>query len=173
MPRAGGDTIPTVPMGWLATPARDGVDLRVSPKGRGCIVAGAVTLALGWTGLTVSALAAHRALPLAVSPPVGIAASGVLALLALWCGFGAEVWHVAPNCIEHRVGIGGWGSVRRFRDAELEIVSRQDRYGRPYHRLYVIVGPRRHFLLERRLAELSSLAGFLAEETGWRIRGSA
>jgi hypothetical protein len=60
--------------------------------------------------------------------------------------------------------------VRRYRDGALEIIGRQDRYGRPYYRLYVVAGSGRHFLLERRLPELSAWADVVASQTGWPRR---
>jgi hypothetical protein len=99
-----------------------------------------------------------------------IGISLLLTALALWCAFGTEGWHVAPNCLEHRVGIGSWRHVRRYRDAELEIIGRHNQYGHPYYRLYVVLGSGRHFLLERRLPELSAWADFVATQTGWPRR---
>ena len=60
--------------------------------------------------------------------------------------------------------------MRRYHDAELEIIGRHDRYGRPYYRLYVVLGSGQHFLLKRRLLELSAWADFVAAQTGWPRR---
>lgn len=162
-----GNTAPNLPAGWRATGTPEGgVDLRVSPNGRGYVVAaGAITIAIAWIGLTLRALTTDRALPLGVSATVGVGLSVLLALFALWCAFGDEVWHVEQNCIEHRVGVGTWQRVRRYRDADLEIVSRfmsgrGSYHARPIYRLYVVSGGVQHFLL----------AGFLAGHTGWRVR---
>lgn len=139
----------------------------MAPRGRGCLVAGAVSLPLGWTGLTLYRVAAGRPLLFGSSPATIIAVGLALTGLALWCAFGTEGWHVGPNCLEHRAGIGGWRHVRRYRDAELEIIRRQNQYGRSYYRLYVVVGATRHFVLERGLLELSRWADLVARQTGW------
>ncbi len=104
--------------GWLVTRAAEGgLDLQVAPRGRGCIVAGAAVVAVGWTGGALAALATRRDLPLGASPTLTLTLSLVLVGFALWCAFGAEVWHVAPNQLEHGVGIGSVRYTRRFRDA--------------------------------------------------------
>ena len=160
--------------GWLVTPAPDGgLDLRVSPRGRGRVVAVFAVLALGWIGRALYGVVAVQPLPLGASPSVTIGIALLLSGLALWCAFGTESWYVAPDCLEHRVGIGRWRHVSRYRDAALEIVSRHDTYGRPYHRLYAVAGGERHFLLERRLLELSAWADLVAARTGWPRRDAA
>jgi hypothetical protein len=155
--------------GWLVSPAPEGgLDLRVSQRRRGSIVAVTATLALAWTGRTAVAVAAGQPSPLGTSSPVAIGIAVLLSAFALWCAFASESWHVGPNRLEHRVGIGGWRRVRTYRDAALKIVGRHDQYGRPYDRLYAIDGDGRHFLLERRLPELAAWADLVAAETGWR-----
>lgn len=154
--------------GWLVAPApQGGLNLQVSPRGRGCVIVGAASLALGWIGRSLYAVAVGQPLPLGASPPVTLGISLVLTGLALWCAFGTEGWHVARNCLEHQVGIGRWRHVRRYRDAALEIIGRRNKYGKVYYRLYAVIGSERHFLLERRLPELSAWADFVATQTGW------
>jgi hypothetical protein len=71
------------------------------------------------------------------------------------------------------MGIGRWRFVRRYRDAELAIVRRQDRLDRPYYRLYAVTGGGQHFLLERGLSELNALAILIGARNGRRHRDSA
>jgi len=148
----------TLGPGWLVT--------------RGWVVACVGALALGWTGVTLSALARHRAQPLGISTGASLGISVLLILMALWCALGAETWHLAANSLEHRIGIGHWRFVRGYRDAELAIVRPQDRLDRPYYRLYAVTGGRQHFLLERGLSELNALAVLIGARTGWRQRDS-
>ena len=167
-------TIPTTAAlgtGWIVAPAPEGgLNLRVSPRRRGWIVVTTVALALGWAGRSLQAVAAGQPLPLGTTPPVTVAIGVLLSGLALWCAFGTESWHVATNSLEHRIGIGRWRHARGYRDAVLEIIAAHDQYGRPYHRLYAVDGTSRHFLLERRLPELSAWADLVAAQTGWRRR---
>src|SRR5262249_17644048 len=116
------------------------------------------------------AVAVGQRLPLGASPSATMAIGVVLIGLALWCAFAIESWHVAANSLEHRVGIGRWSHVRRYRSAVLEIVERRDTNDRLYYRLYAVAGTARHFLLERRLPELSAWAEFVATQTGWPRR---
>ncbi len=147
-----------------------GIDLRVAQRRRTWLVAGMTAVALGWIVHTLGAVATGSPFPLGTSPLVASAIGLLLIAAALWCALGSESWHVAPNRLEHRVGIGRWGRVRRYRDAALEIAGHTDQYGRPYYRLYVVADDGRHFLVERRLAELNALADLMAAQTGWRRR---
>jgi hypothetical protein len=159
---------------WLVTQAPDGgLDLRVNPRGRGWVVAGAAALALAWIASSLYTLAAGRPLPLHATPAMAIGIGLLLTAVALWCAFGKEGWYVASNCLEHRVGIGSWRHVRRYRDATLEIVACYNRYGKPYYRLYADLERQRHFLLERRLPELSAWVDLVTGQTGWRRRDTA
>ena len=79
----------TLGPGWLVT--------------RGWVVGCVGALALGWTGVTLSALARHRAQPLGISTGASLGISVLLILMALWCALGAETWHLAPNSLEHRI----------------------------------------------------------------------
>lgn len=100
----------------------------------------------------------------------------LLSLLALWCAFGDEVWHLERNCLVHRVGAGRWGHSRRYEDAELQIVCRLNmKFAKPvpYYRLYAVVSGQPHFLMERNQEELQELANFVAFHTGWQIRPQA
>ena len=153
------------------TPAPDGgLSVRVSPRGRGYVVAGASALALGWIGRTLYALAAGQPLPLGASLPMAAGIGLLLSAAAFWCAFATEDWRVAPNCLEHRLGIGRWSHVRRYRDADLEIVGHQDKWGRVFYRLYAVAGSERHVLLARRLPELIAWADMVAARTGWTRR---
>jgi len=150
-----------------------GLDLRVSQRGRNWVVAATAVVTLGWIARTLHAGATGQPLPLGSSPPLAAGIALLLTGVALWCAFGSETWHVAPNRLEHGVGIGHWRHVRRYHDATLEIAGGTDQYGRPYFRLYVVSGDGRHFLLERDLAELNALASCIAIQTGWRRRDVA
>lgn len=157
--------------GWLVTRTPDGgLDLRVSQRRRSWLVVGTTIVALAWILGTLQAAMTARPFPLGTSGPVAAGIGLVLSGFALWCAFGTESWHVAPNRLEHRVGIGRWGRVRRYHDAALEIAGHTDQYGRPYYRLYVVADDGRHFLVERRLVELNALADLIAAQTGWRRR---
>jgi hypothetical protein len=149
-----------VPKGWLATPAPEGVgvDVRVSARRRPLFVAVLAVLAglaliHGWSEWPWRALGA------------------CLTLLALWCTFGDEVWHVETNRLVHRVGAGGLGWSRAYLDAALALeLWTSTKFNVPYYRLYVVVGNERHWLIDRRYgSELPQLAAFLADQTGWRL----
>lgn len=167
-----------LPKEWLVTDAPDGgVDLRLNTHGRRYFAAGMFVIAIAWTGLVLRAVSTHGGLPLiGGTPKGGLGLTALLALWGFWLAFGSELWHVKRNCIEHRVGIEGtWQWIRRYEDADLEIVGRlysgrgQFR-ARPYYRLYAVSDGQRHFLFERNLTDLKALAGFLAGYTRWRIR---
>jgi hypothetical protein len=150
-----------------------GLDVRVSQSGRGWITAVATALALAWIGSALGDLAGGRALPLQATLPMAVGIGLLLTAFALWCALGREGWHVAANCLEHRVGIGGWEHVRRYSDATLQIVERHDQYGKAYYRLYAVVAGQRHFLIERRALELVAWADFVARQTGWQRKDAA
>jgi hypothetical protein len=153
-----------LPSGWQASSTSDGkVELRVSPRGRGCLIAGASVLAIGWAVFVVSAVS-HRSLDNVV---VGL----VLILFATWCALGKECWHLEKNCMEHVVGIGSWSYTRRFENAELEIIRRLSTKGHPPNfRLYAVVGGKRRFLLERQEEEIQKLELFISSKTGWIVK---
>src|SRR5262245_16707328 len=156
---------------WQLTRTADGgVDLRIAPEGRGRVIAVAIAIAALWSGATLFDFIEQRALPLGASAPAAFGIGVVLVLAALWIALGTERWHFAPNCLEHRVGIGGWQHVRRFRDAELAVTVRANRWGRFYSRLCVMAGSRQHFLFDRKPQELNALAELIGAETGWRRR---
>jgi hypothetical protein len=93
-----------------------------------------------------------------------------LALLAIWCAFADEVWHIERNQIVHRVGIGSWAYSRDYRDAALQIqLLFSKNFGVPYYRLHAIENGEPHFLLERGEQELLQLATFISFHTGWPI----
>jgi len=156
------------------TPSPEGgVDLRVASPGRGGVVLVAVVMALWWNALTLSALASHRAFPLATSRDAAFAIGAFLALAALWIAFAGEVWHLSTNCLEHRVGIGSWQTVRHFQDAELLTIARWTSWGKSYGRLYAVASGTQHFLMDRGLTELSAIAEFVSAKTGWSRRDAA
>ena len=94
-----------------------------------------------------------------------------LSLLALWCAFADERWHLERNLLEHRVGIGAWIHSRSYRDADLQIIVRfaDVARSRPYYRLYAIENSTSHFLIDRGEQELMQLATFISFHTGWPI----
>ena len=156
-----------LPAGWYATENADhGVDLRVSAplRNRAAVVIAILAIVTGWK--TLVRWSAVSAQP--VTPWVGLTL--FLSLLALWIAFGDEAWHLEPNCIVHRVGIGRWCYTGRFQDADLEIIVRFNKWGKPYYRLYAIVNGKQHFLLERAEQELLMLARFISFHTGWLLR---
>jgi hypothetical protein len=158
---------PNLSSGWYATEiAGHGVDLRVSAPLRGRAAAVIAILAILAGGKTLVQWNVRQTEP--VTPWVGLTL--FLSGLALWIAFGDEVWHLEGNCLVHRVGIGRWCYSRRFQDADLEIIVRFNKWGRPYYRLYAIVIGKQHFLLERGEQELLMLARFISSYTGWRLR---
>jgi hypothetical protein len=103
-----------------------------------------------------------------VAPWLGITLA--LSLLAVWCAFADEVWHIERNHLVHRVGIAPWVHSRHYRDADLQIMLRfSTKWSVPYYRLYAIQNGKPHFLLDRGDQELRQLANFISFQTGWRI----
>jgi hypothetical protein len=156
-----------LPACWYATEiASRSVDLRVSAplRIRAAVVIAILAIVAGLKTLVQwSAVSAEP-----VTPWVGLTL--FLSLLALWIAFGDEVWHLEQNCLAHRVGIGRWCHSRRFQDADLEIIVRFNKWGKPYYRLYAIVSGKQHFLLERDEQDLLMLARFISFYTGWLLR---
>ena len=159
---------PSLPLGWYADHAvTGGVDLRVVAPRRKYVVAGAAILAVlaGWRTFVNWQLAPKES----VAPWLGI--SVLLGLLAVWCAFADEVWHIEKNCVEHRVGIGPFASSPRYRDAELAIVQRSStNWNVPYFRLYAVMDGKPRFLIERGETQLRQLASYISFHTGWPIR---
>lgn len=163
---------PSLPLGWdFNRAALGGVDLRVVARGRRYLVSGLAVLAI---------MAAWRTLVNWKTVPAGSAAPWfgitlLLGLLAIWCAFADELWHIDRNYLEHRVGIGRCAHSRRYRDADLQIMLRfSTNFNVPYYRLYAIENGRSHFLIDRRdEQELRQLAAFISFHTGWRIRPMA
>jgi hypothetical protein len=157
---------PHLPSGWYAEIAGRGVDLRVSAplRGRaGVVIAILAILAGGKAFVQWSARSTE-----AVTPWVVLTL--FLTGLALWITFGDEAWHLEENSLVHRVGIGRRYYSRRYEAADLEIISRFNKWGKPYHRLYAIVNGGQHFLIERGEQELLKLTSFISFHTGWRLR---
>jgi hypothetical protein len=156
-----------LPSGWYATEiAGRGVDLRVSGRLGGQAVAVIVILAILAGAKTLVQWSAVSAKPF--TPWVGLTL--FLTLLALWIAFGDEVWHLEQNCLVHRVGIGRWCYSRRFQDADLEIIVRFNKWGKPYYRLYAIVNGKQNFIIERGEQDSLKLARFISFHTGWLLR---
>jgi hypothetical protein len=104
------------------------------------------------------------------SAAVWLAVTLALGLFALWCAFADEVWHIEPNRLVHRVGIGAWARSRDYRDADLQIQLRfSTKFAVPYYRLYALENGQSRLLLERREQELFQLATFISFHTGWPI----
>jgi len=104
-----------------------------------------------------------------VSPWLGITL--VLSLLAAWCTFADELWHIERNQLVHQVGVGPWAHLRHYRDANLQIMLRfSTNFNVPYYRLYAIENGKSHFLLERGEQELRQLATFISFHTGWPVQ---
>jgi hypothetical protein len=131
-------------------------------------VTGAVLFAAGWSALVVRAFASRAPQPLGATPLVGVCLAAILAGFAVWVAFGRESWHVEPNRLEHRVGIGSLRRVRSYRDAEIAVTPFANRWGRLFIRLFVIDGKGRHFLVERSPDEGRALADFVCREAKWK-----
>jgi hypothetical protein len=116
----------------------------------------------------VAAIVTHRALPLGVGPSVAIAI-GTIAF-AVWCARADEVWHVAANHLEHRVGIGRLGRTRSYRAAAVEVLVHSNQWGKAFGRLYITDSSGRHFLFERDVDDASGVADFICSATGWPRR---
>jgi hypothetical protein len=163
----GASELPSLPSGWQASHAAlGGVDLRLEARGRrGLIVALAVLAVIaGWRTFVNWQITPGGS----AAPWMGITLA--LALLAMWCAFADEVWHIERNQIVHRVGIGQWAYSRHYRDAALQMQLRFSKnFSVPYYRLYAIENGEPHFLLERGEQELFQLATFISFHTGWPI----
>ena len=155
-----------LPSGWYATEiAGCGVDLRLSaPRGRIAAVIAILAILAGWKTLVQWNVRSTEA----VTPWMGLTL--FLTGLAFWIAFGDEIWHLEQNCLVHRIGIGGWYYSRRYQDAELEIIVRFNKWGKPYYRLYAIVSGKQGFIIERGEQDLLKLARFISFHTGWRLR---
>lgn len=161
---------PLGPM-WEVRPApKGGCDVRVTQRNRGCVVIGAGGIAAGWIGFSAFAILAGRALPLGVSPTVAVVVAIATAVFAVWCARADDVWHVAPNRLEHRVGLGRLASVRSYCDATIGMLVYSNRWGKPFGRLYAVDARGRHFLFERNADEASVVADFLCSVTRWQRR---
>jgi hypothetical protein len=162
---------PILPFGWHASQAAPGVDLRLQRRGRKGLGVSLAVLAVvaGWRTFVNWHIAAGGS----VAPWVVITL--VLGLLAIWCTFADEVWHIERNYLVHRVGIRLWAYSRNYRDADLQIAVRFVHKARslPYYRLYAIENGKSHFLFERGEQELRQLATFIAFHSGWPIRPMA
>ena len=158
---------PKLPPGWQADHATTGgVDLRVKARGRRKIAVGIAVLAAfaGWRTFANWQIATGAS----IAPWVGITLA--LSLLAVWCAFADELWHIDRNRLEHRVGIGLWMYSRSYRDADLQIMLRfSTKFNVPYYRLYALENGKSYFLLERVEQELRQLATFISYHTGWPI----
>jgi len=155
-----------LPSDWTMTPAGAGVDLRVRARGRIYLRLAAWILALWsawWTG-------AHWRELSTSTVQIHVIVSTLLALFALWCSFADEYWHIERNLVVHRVA--WWSNANR--ECELQICMRRIHRGpgsdRPYYRLYAISNGSYKFLIERNLDELTVLARFFAQQTGWNLR---
>ena len=162
--------LPSLPSGWQASqPALGGVDLRLQPHGRSGLIVGLAVLAVITGGRTF--VNWQTTLGGSVAPWLGITVA--LALLAMWCAFADEVWHIERNHLVHRVGIGLWAHSRHYRDAALQIQLRfSTNFSVPYYRLHAIENGESHFLLERGKQgeqEVLQLATFISFHTGWPI----
>lgn len=159
---------PSLPPGWHAGQAAlGGVDLRLEARQRRGLAVCVAVLAViaGWRTFVNWQIAPGGS----VAPWLGITVA--LGLLAAWCAFADEVWHIERNHLVHRVGMGPWARSRHFRDADLQITLRfSTKFNVPYYRLLAIENGESHFLLERGEQELRQLANFISFHTGWPIR---
>ena len=161
---------PMVPSGWRSEETRGGIDLRVASSGRRyfSVIVG-IFATLSGTG---TILDWNRGWSTSAIPRVLL--TSCLALLALWCALGDEVWRLERNCVTHRTGIGAWGYSKRYRNADLEIrLGFGTKFGRPYYRLYAVQNGQAYFMIERGEKELMQLEEFISFHTGWQIRAHA
>jgi len=143
------------------------MDLRMEARMRKPLVVGLTVLAViaSWRTIVNWQIAPGGS----VAPWLGITVA--LGLLAAWCAFADEVWHIERNQVVHRVGIAPWVHSRYYRNVDLQIMLRfTTKFGHPYYRLYAIESGRPHFLLERGQHELQQLATFISFHTGWAIQ---
>jgi hypothetical protein len=158
---------PSLPSGWHASHAAlGGVDLRLEARQRKplALVVGVLALIAGWRTFVNWQIAPGGS----VAPWLGITLA--LGFFAVWCAFADEVWHIEPNHLVHRVGIGSWAHSRHFRDAKLQMMLRfSTKFNVPYYRLHAIENGESHFLLERGEQELLQVANFISFHTGWPI----
>jgi hypothetical protein len=156
-----------LPAGWFETATSDGgVDLRVSTSGRSFVVVGAAALAIftAWNAMSRWAVLSLGAVELR------FAIITLLTIIALWCAFGDEVWHIDRNRVEHRIGVGPIRFTRCIQDAELQIIERfGSNFSTPYYSLYAVTEGKQQFLLRRKLEELEQLARFISSHTGWHV----
>ena len=153
-----------LPGDWMVTPAGAGVDLRVRAAGRVYLqlAAWALTLCSGWWTV------AHWRELSSGTAQIHVIVSALLALFSLWCSFADESWHLEHNLIVHRVA---WWS-HTFRECELQIrMNYSTKWGKRSFRLYAISDGQHKFLMERNLDDLTVLARFIAQQTGWYLRG--
>jgi hypothetical protein len=159
---------PTLPSGWRASQAAlCGVDLRMEARGRRYLAVGvAFFAAIAGVRTFVNWQITPRG---SVSPWLGITMA--LSLLAAWCTFANELWHIERNHLVHQVGLSPWTHVRHYRDADLQIMLRfSTNFNVPYYRLYAIENGKSHFLLGWGEQELRQLATFISFHTGWPIQ---
>ncbi len=157
----------SLPSGWYATEiAGRGVDLRLSAplRSRAAVVIAILAILAGWKTLVQWSAVSTEA----VGPWVGLTL--FLGGLALWIAFGDEVWHLEQNCLAHRVGIGRMCYSSRSQDADLEIIVRFNKWGKPYYRLYAVVSGKQNFIIERGEQDLLKLGRFISFHTGWLLR---
>ena len=164
---------PPLPPGWTATPSQDGaVDLYVDQTKRPYFVAVVAVGALTWTGAVVRAFVGHTAMPLAAAPAFAWLLVVLLIAFTIWCAFADESWRLSPGIVEHRVGWGRATFVWRIagHSGRLMIgVNYTTTFSKPFFRLYALTSGTRRFLIERDLAELQTLANFIASHTGWQV----
>jgi len=152
-----------LPSDWIVTPAGAGVDLRVRARGRVYLQVAVWVLAL-WSGWWT---VAHWRELSSGQVKIHVILSTLLAVFALWCSFADEYWHLEQNLFVHCVA---WWS-HTFRECELQIaMDYSTKWGRPYYRLYAISDGQHKFLMERNLDDLTVLARFIAQQTGWNLR---
>lgn len=116
------------------------------------------------------ALVVHRVPPFGVTLVPAIALALAITAFAVWCARADEVWCLATDRLEHRVGLGSLRIVRSYRNAEIGVLLWQNRWGGWFGRVYVSDTRGRHCLFERRPDEASDLADFLCSVTGWSRR---
>ncbi len=128
---------------------------------------GSGLVATGWAGLTGYAILTHHTPPLGLHPAVAVVIGIATIAFAIWCARADDVWRLAPNSLEHRVGIGQVATVRRYRDAEIGVLTYWNRWQQPFGRLYIVDSSGRHFLFERNPDEASAVADFLCAKAGY------
>jgi|GEM_PF-4326839 hypothetical protein len=154
----------TLPNEWVESETADGgTELRIRSRGRRYLVAVPLFISL------VVTVRAIRLWPLPTDQlawSVGISAAFIM--FAVWCAYAQEYWRMGTGYIEHHLDFGRWRRVRRYENAELEIVTGRTNQDTPFYHLFAVVDGKRHFLFDRSMDDIVQLARYISKRTGFR-----